>query len=231
MDPVAPSSTRALVDIDSTTGREGDAGRWLARLPARARVRGHRAAVDDTRFNVLATHGEPRVVFSTHFDCVPPFFPSRVEGDRLLRPRRVRREGHSGRAGRGSRPAARAMAKRGSACCSSSAKSAAATARASANTAARGCRYPDQRRTDRQPAGRRDARHSASAAAGERPRGAFVVPRARRVGDRQAARRAGGAADDGAARRMRFLAARTTRSGSSRAASRRTWCRRRQKPK
>jgi acetylornithine deacetylase len=23
------------------------------------------------------------VVFSTHFDCVPPFFPSRVEGDRL----------------------------------------------------------------------------------------------------------------------------------------------------
>ena len=25
----------------------------------------------------------PVVVFSTHFDCVPPFFPSRVEGDRL----------------------------------------------------------------------------------------------------------------------------------------------------
>ena len=24
--------------------------------------------------------GEPAVVFSTHFDCVPPFFPSRVEG-------------------------------------------------------------------------------------------------------------------------------------------------------
>ena len=22
-------------------------------------------------------------MFSTHFDCVPPFFPSRVEGDRL----------------------------------------------------------------------------------------------------------------------------------------------------
>src|SRR6185312_9604148 len=25
----------------------------------------------------------PAIVFSTHFDCVPPFFPSRVEGDRL----------------------------------------------------------------------------------------------------------------------------------------------------
>jgi len=27
--------------------------------------------------------GEPEVVFSTHFDCVPPFFPSRVEGGTL----------------------------------------------------------------------------------------------------------------------------------------------------
>src|SRR5262249_48541999 len=34
--------------------------------------------VADGRFNVYATAGEsPRVVLSTHFDCVPPFFPSR----------------------------------------------------------------------------------------------------------------------------------------------------------
>src|SRR5213075_2987012 len=39
--------------------------------------------VDLTRFNVLATTGAPEVVLSTHFDCVPPFFASRVEGDRL----------------------------------------------------------------------------------------------------------------------------------------------------
>jgi acetylornithine deacetylase len=39
--------------------------------------------VDDTRFNVLAVLDPPRAVFSTHFDCVPPFFPSRVEGTRL----------------------------------------------------------------------------------------------------------------------------------------------------
>ena len=32
---------------------------------------------------MLASVAEPPVVFSTHFDCVPPFFPSRVEGDRL----------------------------------------------------------------------------------------------------------------------------------------------------
>jgi acetylornithine deacetylase len=77
--------TRALVDIDSTTGREGAAGRWLADY-----LRGRGCSVveqrvDDTRFNVIATlHDEtPAVVFSTHFDCVPPFFSSRVEGDRL----------------------------------------------------------------------------------------------------------------------------------------------------
>jgi acetylornithine deacetylase len=33
-----------------------------------------------SRINVIAAVGEPEVVFSTHFDCVPPFFPSRVEG-------------------------------------------------------------------------------------------------------------------------------------------------------
>jgi acetylornithine deacetylase len=75
--------TRALVDIDSTTGREGEAGRWLA---AYLRDRGYAVTeqpVDATRFNVLATRGTPVVVFSTHFDCVPPFFPSRIESGRI----------------------------------------------------------------------------------------------------------------------------------------------------
>ena len=35
------------------------------------------------RVNVIAAVGEPEVVFSTHFDCVPPFFPSRVEDGML----------------------------------------------------------------------------------------------------------------------------------------------------
>jgi acetylornithine deacetylase len=132
--------TRALVDIDSTTGREGAAGRWLADY---LRGRGWAVVeqpVADGRFNVIANAvgrpvgravrrrfsadngandvGRPvggavgrrfsgangangangaddandanganlaggPVTFSTHFDCVPPFFPSRVEGDRL----------------------------------------------------------------------------------------------------------------------------------------------------
>ncbi len=88
MDSVAESVdivalTRALVDIDSTTGRESAAGRWLAEY-----LRAHgwtvtEQRVDATRFNVVATSAPPVLAFSTHFDCVPPFFPSRVEGDRL----------------------------------------------------------------------------------------------------------------------------------------------------
>ncbi|MGB7219941.1 MAG: M20/M25/M40 family metallo-hydrolase [Vicinamibacterales bacterium] len=81
MDPVA--LTRSLVDIDSTTGREAEAGRWLARHLRDAGFTVLEQEVDETRFNILATAGPPAVVLSTHFDCVPPFFPARIEGDRL----------------------------------------------------------------------------------------------------------------------------------------------------
>src|SRR6266852_4837500 len=81
MDPVA--LTRALVDIDSTTGLEGDAGTWLADYLGGIGFSVTTQPVDGHRFNVLATIGTPQIVFSTHVDCVPPFFPSRVDGDRL----------------------------------------------------------------------------------------------------------------------------------------------------
>jgi acetylornithine deacetylase len=42
-----------------------------------------RQEVTPGRVNLLATVGTPEVVFSTHMDCVPPFTPSRVEGDRI----------------------------------------------------------------------------------------------------------------------------------------------------
>jgi acetylornithine deacetylase len=78
VDPV--SLTRTLVDIDSTTGREGEVAAWLARY---LRDRGYQVVeqpIDGARFNVYARQDpSPRVVFSTHFDCVPPFFPSRIE--------------------------------------------------------------------------------------------------------------------------------------------------------
>lgn len=80
MDPVNPVAlTRDLVDIDSTTGREVEVAAFLARY---LRDRGYTVLeqpLDGGRSNVIAAVGEPRLVFSTHFDCVPPFFPSREE--------------------------------------------------------------------------------------------------------------------------------------------------------
>jgi acetylornithine deacetylase len=75
--------TRSLVDIDSTTGQEADVGRWLAAYLRDAGFSVAEQPVDSERFNIIASLGAPAVVFSTHFDCVPPFFPSRIEGDRL----------------------------------------------------------------------------------------------------------------------------------------------------
>jgi len=75
--------TRALVDIDSTTGREGEAGEWLVRYLRDLGFSVTTQPVDASRFNVFAVVGEPTVVFSTHFDCVPPFFPSHIDGDRV----------------------------------------------------------------------------------------------------------------------------------------------------
>ncbi|MGE0593900.1 MAG: M20/M25/M40 family metallo-hydrolase [Vicinamibacterales bacterium] len=83
VDPVA--FTRALVDIDSTTGREGEAGTWLARQLGALGWTVTEQEVTPGRRNVFATlAGVPRLVYSTHYDCVPPFFPSRVEGGLLF---------------------------------------------------------------------------------------------------------------------------------------------------
>jgi len=81
VDPV--ETARALIDIDSTTGRETEAGRWLAAFLREEGFAVTEQPVDAGRFNVLATLGPPSVVLSTHLDCVPPFFPSRIDGDRL----------------------------------------------------------------------------------------------------------------------------------------------------
>ena len=76
---------RELIDIDSTTGREGEAGAFLARTLRALGYEVTEQPVSEGRFNVFARTGTvpPDVVFSTHFDCVPPFFPSRVSDGRL----------------------------------------------------------------------------------------------------------------------------------------------------
>ena len=69
---------RRLIDVDSTTGRERACGEWLASDLERRGYQVARQPVADGRFNVFATLDDPVVVFSTHFDCVSPFFPSDV---------------------------------------------------------------------------------------------------------------------------------------------------------
>lgn len=84
MDPVnLVDFARALIDIDSTTGQEAPAGAMVA---AFLRERGWNVTeqpVEGDRVNVLAVREPPRVVLSTHYDCVPPHFPSSVR-DGLL---------------------------------------------------------------------------------------------------------------------------------------------------
>ena len=80
-DPVA--FARTLIDIDSTTGQEAAAGVWLARALRDLGYTVVEQPLERGCANVIATLDPPAVVLSTHFDCVPPFFPSRLEGRRL----------------------------------------------------------------------------------------------------------------------------------------------------
>jgi len=98
--PIDPIDlTRRLVNIDSTTYREGAAGAFLAEFLAAQRWAVEKMAVEqpdakltpgagadsDARFNVYAAMpGEtPDVVLSTHMDTVPPFFAC-TEDDEFL---------------------------------------------------------------------------------------------------------------------------------------------------
>jgi acetylornithine deacetylase len=78
---------RALIDIDSTTGRERAVGDFLfdrlAALAARTGGRVERMPVEGERFNLFAAWGEPAVVLSTHMDTVPPFLPAREDAEHL----------------------------------------------------------------------------------------------------------------------------------------------------
>jgi acetylornithine deacetylase len=77
------SFARELIDIESTTGQEQEAGRWLVGRLGQMGYAVRADPVGDGRVNVFASLDPPDVVFSTHFDCVPPFFPSSVRDGRL----------------------------------------------------------------------------------------------------------------------------------------------------
>jgi acetylornithine deacetylase len=84
MDPIdVVELTRRLVDAESTTGQEAVVCAMVADELERRGYEVTRQVVTGDRVNLLATVGTPEVIFSTHMDCVPPFTPSRIEGDRI----------------------------------------------------------------------------------------------------------------------------------------------------
>jgi acetylornithine deacetylase len=79
--------TRALVDIDSTTGEELRVADFLfAQLALMSAANGgqiERMVAAPGRDNILITFGEPVVTLSTHMDTVPPFFASREDATHI----------------------------------------------------------------------------------------------------------------------------------------------------
>jgi acetylornithine deacetylase len=76
--------TARLMEIDSTSGREGAVVDWLENHLVGADWRARRIPVTAGRDDLLVTSDDsPRVTLSTHVDTVPPFIPPRLDGDRL----------------------------------------------------------------------------------------------------------------------------------------------------
>jgi len=73
-----------LMEIDSTSGREGAVMDWLERYLDGANWTVRRIAVTAGRDDLLATFGDdPHVTLSTHLDTVPPFIAPSLDRNRL----------------------------------------------------------------------------------------------------------------------------------------------------
>jgi len=79
--------TRALVDLDSTTGQEKPVVEYLfahlSRLASQYGGRLERMSAAPERDNLLLTFGDPVVTLSTHMDTVPPYFSSSDDGTHI----------------------------------------------------------------------------------------------------------------------------------------------------
>ena len=73
---------RQILSIDSTTGRERELGEWLAAHLEAPSVQTFE--VGDGTLNLLLSWGEPRIVFCSHMDTVPPYIPPTFQEDRVL---------------------------------------------------------------------------------------------------------------------------------------------------
>ena len=74
-----------LMEIDSTSNREGEVMDWVAAFLGERDWRVTRIPVSPGRDDVFATCSDrPLLTLSTHLDTVPPFIPPRIAGTRLL---------------------------------------------------------------------------------------------------------------------------------------------------
>ena len=72
---------KELLSMDSTSGQEREVADWLmTRLEAPGK---QLLEVGDGTANILLTWGTPQVVFCTHMDTVPPYFPPVFLEDRI----------------------------------------------------------------------------------------------------------------------------------------------------
>ena len=69
-----------LLSFDSTSGKEWEVAEWLVRrlpdlFPPSNRPDIQAEEVGDDTLNLLLTWGEPKIVFCSHLDTVPPYIP------------------------------------------------------------------------------------------------------------------------------------------------------------
>jgi acetylornithine deacetylase len=79
--------TRRLIDIESITPNEREIADFLwghlSGMAERFKGKVERMAVEPGRDNLFVRFDDPAVVLSTHMDTVPPFIPSREDGDHI----------------------------------------------------------------------------------------------------------------------------------------------------
>ena len=77
-----------LLSIDSTSGKEREVALWLTErlpgmFPASNRPVLRVDEIGDGTLNLLLTWGEPRIVFCSHLDTVPPYIPPTFSEERI----------------------------------------------------------------------------------------------------------------------------------------------------
>jgi acetylornithine deacetylase len=79
--------TRKLIDIESITPNEREVGEflfgYLSQMAKQYQGTIERMEAEPGRDNIFVHFGEPVVTLSTHMDTVPPFIPSRDDGENI----------------------------------------------------------------------------------------------------------------------------------------------------